>query len=45
LVAAGDEATCGIDLAGTLWCWGANGYGTIGDGTMTDRAVPTAVVE
>ena len=26
---------------GTVWAWGPNGEGTIGDGTTTDRHVPT----
>lgn len=34
-VAAGDWHTCAIKSDGTLWCWGRNDYGTLGDGTMS----------
>ena len=27
---------------GALWCWGANGYGQLGDGTTTDRQLAGA---
>lgn len=29
---------------GSVYCWGANQHGQVGDGTVTDRAVPTRVV-
>jgi alpha-tubulin suppressor-like RCC1 family protein len=32
-VAAGGTATCGIQTAGTLWCWGMNDEGQIGNNT------------
>ena len=33
---------CAVKAGGTMWCWGANGYGQLGDGTFADRprAVP-----
>lgn len=34
---------CAIRLDGTLWCWGDNGGGRLGDGTTTTRDIPTAV--
>ncbi len=34
---------CGLDSAGAAYCWGWNGAGQLGDGTHTDRNVPTAV--
>ena len=35
--------TCGITTSGTGYCWGANTYGDVGDGTTTERLVPTAI--
>jgi alpha-tubulin suppressor-like RCC1 family protein len=29
--------------AGTLWSWGYNGYGQLGQGDTTDRSVPTQI--
>jgi len=34
---------CGLQPGGLLWCWGDNQYGTVGDGTSTDRASPVQV--
>jgi len=33
----------GIQTDGSLWTWGANGNGQLGDGTTTNRALPTQV--
>jgi alpha-tubulin suppressor-like RCC1 family protein len=32
-VAAGDGHTCGLQTDGTLWCWGRNSRGELGQGT------------
>jgi alpha-tubulin suppressor-like RCC1 family protein len=34
---------CAVKSEGTLWCWGANGFGQLGDGTTDDRPSPVAV--
>lgn len=43
-VSAGDFHTCGTQTGGSLWCWGNNGAGRLGDGTTTKRVSPTQVV-
>lgn len=35
--------TCGIRAPGTLWCWGMNARGELGDGTTTMRLVPVRI--
>lgn len=35
--------TCGLTGDGTAFCWGANRYGELGDGTRQARSVPTRV--
>jgi alpha-tubulin suppressor-like RCC1 family protein len=45
-VAAGDLHTCGVQTDGTMWCWGNNDSGQIGDGAvgpLYERFVPTQV--
>ncbi len=42
-LASGRDHTCGIATDGTLWCWGANGSGQLGDGTLAASAVPVQV--
>lgn len=43
--AMGPGHSCATSFAGSygLYCWGDNAFGQIGDGTTTDRLVPTAV--
>ncbi|MGB4835765.1 MAG: hypothetical protein WBP28_06825, partial [Nostocoides sp.] len=31
-------------LAGVAYCWGANTFGRLGDGTDTSRTLPVAVI-
>jgi len=40
---AGLNFFCARDGAGTIWCWGRNDHGQLGDGTTTDRNVPVQV--
>jgi alpha-tubulin suppressor-like RCC1 family protein len=42
-VAAAFERTCARKQDGTLWCWGYNGVGQLGDGTATDQHSPVQV--
>lgn len=35
--------TCAIRKPGALYCWGANAFGELGDGTTTERVVPTRI--
>jgi alpha-tubulin suppressor-like RCC1 family protein len=49
-ISSGGLVSCGITVAGAAMCWGLNhdfmgkGSGQLGDGTTTDRHVPTAVL-
>ncbi len=38
-----DSASCAINTAGRLYCWGDNTYGQIGDGTTVMRTSPVQV--
>jgi alpha-tubulin suppressor-like RCC1 family protein len=40
-VSAGLHHTCATKTTGTLWCWGVNGLGQLGDGTTTNRLSPS----
>jgi alpha-tubulin suppressor-like RCC1 family protein len=42
-VSAGGSHTCGIRTDKTLYCWGYNGAGQLGDGTRTSRRTPVLV--
>lgn len=43
-IATGAGYSCAVTRAGGVKCWGANGYGQLGDGSTTDRRVPTDVI-
>jgi hypothetical protein len=43
-VATAPEHTCSVHKDGSLTCWGKNSWGRLGDGTQTNRASPTPVV-
>jgi alpha-tubulin suppressor-like RCC1 family protein len=40
LVIAGDNHTCALTTTAQLYCWGDNGNGQLGDGTVVDRHAP-----
>lgn len=42
-LAAGAEHTCGVTTDQRAYCWGANEWGQLGDGTTQDRAIPDVV--
>jgi alpha-tubulin suppressor-like RCC1 family protein len=42
-VVAGADHTCARKVDGTLWCWGSNQSGQVGDGTSADRSIPTQI--
>jgi alpha-tubulin suppressor-like RCC1 family protein len=43
-VDAGTAHTAAIGLDGSLWAWGCNGQGRLGDRTVTNRSSPVKVV-
>ncbi len=42
-VYAGSNHACARRTDGTIWCWGYNFHGELGDGTMNDRSVAAQV--
>jgi Regulator of chromosome condensation (RCC1) repeat/Bacterial Ig-like domain (group 2) len=42
-VAAGGDFTCALLANGTVWCWGYNGNGELGNGTTTESSIPVQV--
>ena len=42
-ISVGTEATCALDTAGAVYCWGFNQFGQLGDGDTFNSSVPVAV--
>ncbi|MDE5939798.1 MAG: InlB B-repeat-containing protein [Lachnospiraceae bacterium] len=45
IVALGDNHSAVVKADGSLWMWGNNNYGQLGDGTTTNRSNPVKVME
>jgi len=43
-VSCGDRYTASIKTDGTLWCWGYNIYGQLGDNTVVNKSSPVQTV-
>ena len=43
-IAAGEYFSLALRSDGTVWAWGYNGYGQLGDDTTTARAIPQRVL-
>ncbi|MFT3795403.1 T9SS type A sorting domain-containing protein [Flavobacterium sp.] len=43
-ISSGSYHSAAIKSDGSMWTWGINSYGQIGDGTTTNRNIPTPVI-
>jgi alpha-tubulin suppressor-like RCC1 family protein len=43
MVASGDRHSLALQADGTLWAWGENSFGQLGDGTLTERLLAVRV--
>jgi alpha-tubulin suppressor-like RCC1 family protein len=44
-IAAGGNHSLALKHDGSVWAWGLNGFGALGDGTTTKRLTPVRVTE
>jgi alpha-tubulin suppressor-like RCC1 family protein len=42
-ISTGDQHTCARRTDGTIWCWGNNAYGQLGNGTTTSSSTPVQI--
>jgi alpha-tubulin suppressor-like RCC1 family protein len=45
VISAGGTGSFAIKADGSLWAWGANNHGQLGDGTRTDRLTPVKIMD
>jgi alpha-tubulin suppressor-like RCC1 family protein len=43
-IAAGSSHTVAIDKNGKVWAWGLNGFGQLGDNTITSQRTPVSIL-
>lgn len=41
--ALGQNTNCYLTKQGKVMCWGSNGFGGVGDGTLVDKSTPTQI--
>lgn len=44
-IAAGDSHTVALKRDGTVWAWGMNDFGQLGDGSTVSKGIPTRLIE
>jgi serine/threonine-protein kinase len=42
-ISASFVVSCGVAKGGKAWCWGTNGNGQLGDGSVVERSEPVEV--
>ena len=42
-ISLGTDHSCGIKDDDSLWCWGGNSHGQLGDGSKEEKKIPTAI--
>ena len=45
LASAGSRCSFAVKADGSLWAWGRNEYGQLGDGTKTDQRLPVKIMD
>jgi len=45
MISLGVDFSCGLKSAGTVWCWGSDGYGRLGNGAAGSQTSPMQITE